>query len=181
MKLKSLFQEAEPARNARKLYRAAVEQARRPAFYARHGVPDSVDGRFDMIALHVFLLLHRLKRDGRAQGAVGQALFDLMFADMDASLREMGVGDLSVGRKVREMAEGFYGRVAAYEAGLAGANDALEQALRRNLYGTAAPTAAQVAALAAYVRRQAAALARAPAEALLAGAAAFAAPEGEAA
>jgi cytochrome b pre-mRNA-processing protein 3 len=181
MKLKSLFKEAKAERNARKLYRAAVEQARRPAFYARLGVPDSVDGRFDMIALHVFLLLHRLKRDGRAQGPVGQALFDLMFADMDASLREMGVGDLSVGRKVKAMAEGFYGRVAAYEAGLAGAGDALEQALRRNLYGTAAPAPAQAAAMAAYVRRQAAALARMPGEALLAGEAAFAAPEGEAA
>lgn len=181
MKIKSLFKEPQAERSARKLYRAAVEQARRPVFYARHGVPDSVDGRFDMIALHVFLLLHRLKRDGRAQGPVGQALFDLMFADMDAGLREMGVGDLSVGRKVRAMAEGFYGRVAAYEAGLAGTGDALEQALRRNLYGTAQPTAAQVAAMAAYVRRQAAALSSQAVESLALGEAAFVQPEGEAA
>jgi cytochrome b pre-mRNA-processing protein 3 len=79
------------------------------------------------------------------------------------------------------MAEGFYGRVAAYEAGLAGTGDALEQALRRNLYGTAQPTAAQVAAMAAYVRRQAAALSSQAVESLALGEAAFVQPEGEAA
>jgi cytochrome b pre-mRNA-processing protein 3 len=177
MKIKSLFKMAESARGAGLLYRAAVEQARRPAFYALHGVPDTIDGRFDMVALHVFLILHRLKRDGQAQGAVGQALFDLMFADMDGSLREMGVGDLSVGRKIKQMATGFYGRVAAYETGLASRGGELERALRRNLYGTAAPAPAQVAAVESYVRHQAAFLAGQPGDALMRGEVAFAPPE----
>lgn len=182
MKIKGLFKETEAARGARLLYRAAVEQARRPAFYTRFGVPDTVDGRFDMIAVHVFLLLHRLKRDGHAQAKTGQALFDLMFADMDGSLREMGVGDLSVGRKVKQMATGFYGRVAAYETGLQNGGRELEQALRRNLYGTvAAPAPAEVAAMADYVRRQAAFLANQSADALLRGEAAFMSPEEQAA
>ncbi len=179
MKIKGLFKEQEAERGARMLYRAAVEQARRPAFYTAFGVPDTVDGRFDMIALHVFLLLHRLKRDGPAQAKTGQALFDLMFADMDGSLREMGVGDLSVGRKIKQMATGFYGRVAAYEAGLASpGGEELEQALRRNLYGTVdAPAPAHVAAMAGYVRCQTAGLAQQPADALARGDVALAAPE----
>lgn len=177
MKIKGLFKEAESARGAGLLYRAAVEQARRPVFYALHGVPDTIDGRFDMIALHVFLILHRLKRDGQAQGPVGQALFDLMFADMDGSLREMGVGDLSVGRKIKQMATGFYGRVAAYESGLAGRGGELEHALRRNLYGTVAPAPAQVAALESYMRRQAASLAGQPSDALIRGEVTLALPE----
>ena len=158
------------------LYGQAVDQARRPAFYAGLGVPDTLDGRFDMVALHVFLLLHRLKREGQAQGAVGQALFDIMFADMDGGLREMGVGDLSVGRKIKQMATGFYGRVAAYEAGLAGDGPALEEALRRNLYGTVAPAPGQVTAMARYVRGQAAHLAQQPAADLIRGRASFQKP-----
>src|SRR5579885_2019728 len=97
------------------LYRAVVAQARAPAFYVAYGVPDTLDGRFDLIALHMFLVLHRLKSDTDAS-TVSQALFDIMFDDMDRSLREMGVGDLGVGRRVRAMAEALYGRMAAYEA-----------------------------------------------------------------
>src|SRR5690349_8287815 len=78
------------------LYRAVVGQARTPAFYVAYGVPDTLDGRFDLIALHMFLVLHRLKTDSLAAN-LSQALFDIMFDDMDRSLREMGVGDLGVG------------------------------------------------------------------------------------
>src|SRR5262245_5163238 len=102
---------------ARRLYARIVEQARCATFYAEGGVPDTLDGRFEMVALHCFLLLRRLKDGGQAQ-RLGQAIVDLMFDDMDAALREMGAGDLGVGRRVRRMAEGFRGRTAAYDHGL---------------------------------------------------------------
>lgn len=157
---------------AQDLYAALVEQARRPPFYATLGVPDTVDGRFEMIALHMFLVLHRLKDEPAAQ-SFGQALFDIMFADMDRSLREMGVSDLSVGRHVKRMAQGLYGRMAAYEAGLAGADDsALAEALRRNVYGTVA-TPPDPGPLVAYVRANVAALAAQELGDLLAGRARF--------
>lgn len=119
------------------LYRQIVERARNPHFYADCGVPDSLDGRFDMVMLHAWLVIRRLRAippDGQARA---QALFDLMFADMDSNLREIGVGDLSVGKRIKTMARAFYGRVDAYDAALASeAADALADALKRNLYGT---------------------------------------------
>jgi cytochrome b pre-mRNA-processing protein 3 len=159
------------------LYAAVVEQARRPAFYAKLGVPDTVDGRFEMIALHMFLVLHRLKGEAAAE-AFGQALFDAMFADMDRSLREMGVSDLSVGRHVKNMAKAFYGRVGAYESGLADPTDAaLGEAIRRNVYGTVA-TPPDPAPLAAYLRASVAALAAQSPGDLTAGAPRFPEPAG---
>ena len=147
----------DPARKeAEAFYAAVVAQARRPEFYGELGVPDTLDGRFELVALHTFLILRRLKAQGQAGGA-GQALVDLFVEDMDASLRELGAGDLGVGRKVQAMAKALYGRIAAYEAGLAGSGEALEAALRRNLYGTApapGPAPAALAAFAGYVRRE---------------------------
>lgn len=143
------------------LYRAIVVQARQPAFFVTYGVPDTLDGRFDLIALHMFLVLHRLKQDGRAAG-LSQVVFDTMFEDMDRSLREMGVGDLGVGRRVRAMGEALYGRLAAYEAGLDAGDTELSAALRRNLYGTveeALLPASTLMALCGYVRQAARGLA----------------------
>jgi cytochrome b pre-mRNA-processing protein 3 len=145
---------------ARRLYEAVVAQARQPAFFAELEVPDTVDGRFEMVALHAHLLLRRLKDGGPATADLAQALFDVMFADMDASLREMGAGDLGVGRRVKQMAAAFYGRMAAYDAGLASSDDALARALRRNLYGTVAPSESSLSAVADYMRGVAARLAR---------------------
>jgi cytochrome b pre-mRNA-processing protein 3 len=180
MMFQHLFRADATGKAARQLYNAVVAQARLPAFYRHYGVPDTLDGRFDMVVLHAFLLLHRLKRDGAAQGPVGQALFDLMFADMDASLRELGVGDLSVGRKVKQMATGFYGRVAAYDQALSpqAPPDVLDQALRRNLYGTVQVSDQHVAAMAAYVRMQAAWLDGRPGKTLMEGVVEFCPPEG---
>jgi cytochrome b pre-mRNA-processing protein 3 len=142
-------------KRAEELYAAVVAQARRPEFYARLGVPDSLDGRFELIALHLFLALRRLKAAG--EGEAGQALVDRFVADMDASLREMGAGDLGVGRRVKAMAQGLYGRIAAYEDGLAQPGGRLEEALRRNLYGTAPePDAAVLGLVADYVRAESA-------------------------
>src|SRR5258708_7132357 len=135
-------------------YRRVVEQARQPGFFVDAGVPDTLDGRFELICLHAFLYLHRLKREQPRAAPVGQRFFDTMFADFDRSLREMGTGDLSVGREVKRMAEAFYGRVAAYERGLAGGDSALRPALARNLFGTMRPNRALLEAMAGYVRRE---------------------------
>jgi len=152
--------QAAARKTAQALYKAAVARARDPVFYARHAVPDTLDGRFDMISLHVFLVLYRLKQEGDGTKALAQALFDTMFADMDENLRELGVGDLSVGRRVKTMAQALYGRIAAYQAALDSDDEgALADALQRNLYRGEAPPPAAVAAIAAYTRGQAAHLA----------------------
>jgi len=157
-------------------YRRVVEQARQPGFFVAGGIPDTVDGRFELICLHAFLYLHRLRREKNQAAALGQRFFDLMFADFDRSLREMGTGDLSVGREVKRMAQAFYGRIAAYEAGLKADDATLEAALARNLFGTAAPTSAQLRAMAGYLRREAARLDGEDASRLLAGEVGFGAP-----
>jgi cytochrome b pre-mRNA-processing protein 3 len=147
----------DPARqSAEHLYAVLVAQARRPEFYSELGVPDTLDGRFELVALHTFLALRRLKSDASAADT-RQALVDVFVDDMDASLREMGAGDLGVGRRVKAMAQALYGRIAAYEAGLGGPEQALVGALRRNVYGTAAdaaPDLAKLEKLATYVRRE---------------------------
>jgi cytochrome b pre-mRNA-processing protein 3 len=117
------------------LYGAAVAAAREPFLYTALGVPDTLDGRFDMVGLHAFLLIQRLKIEPPPGPALAQAVFDAMFSDMDINLREMGVGDLSVGRKVRMMWEAFHGRAAAYAAAMnAGDMAALDAALDRNVW-----------------------------------------------
>jgi cytochrome b pre-mRNA-processing protein 3 len=143
-----------------RLYGAAVAAARAPRLYAELGVPDTLDGRFDMVGLHAFLLIDRLRREAPPGPALAQSVFDAMFSDMDVTLREMGVGDLSVGKRVREMWEAFHGRAAAYEAALAEADDAaLATALARNVWRGAAPPAGAAAALARLARAQQACLA----------------------
>lgn len=154
---------------AERLYAGVVAQARRPVFYAECGVPDTLDGRFEMLVLHAFLLLRRLKGHGPAAERVSQRLSEALFADMDANLREMGAGDLGVGPRVKRMAQAFYGRVAAYEAGLAGGPAPLAEALRRNLFGTVAPAPGQPERMAAYMSAFATALEGLPLAALLDG------------
>ncbi len=163
---------------ARALYVAVVEQARAPVFYARLGVPDSVDGRFELLLLHCFLAMRRLRGLEEQGAALSQTLFDTLIYDMDQSLRESGVGDLKVGPRLRQMAEAFYGRMKAYDAGLAAEDGGeLEEALRRNLYGTLAEPAAEgPATIAAYLRRQEAALAKQKPAELLRGEMSFAPP-----
>ncbi len=158
------------------LYLAIVTQARRVEFFKACGVPDTVFGRFDMVVLHAFLVLRCLRDRGPESGRLAQALFDYMFADVDLNLRELGVGDLSVGKKVKQMARGYYGRAEAYETGLREGPDALAAALRRNLFAGAEPRDEEVAAVEAYVRREAAALSDLPLETLLSGAVVFGPP-----
>lgn len=174
--LQSLFRDDPMAVPAGAVYQGIVAQARQPAFYAEHGVPDSVDGRFELLALHAFLVLRRLRLGGEQAAGLAQALVDGLILDMDRSLREMGAGDLGVGKRVKTMARGFYGRIAAYEAGLDGGDDMLGAALERNLYGTTRAAPATVAVMAAYMRREAAALEKQGLLDLLAGKVAFGPP-----
>jgi len=171
--LASLFRRRERRRAALCAFERIVERARDPYFYAALGVPDTLDGRFELLALHAFLVLNRLRSDHAETGPFAQALFDAMFADFDRALREMGVADLGVGRRVKAMARGFYGRIAAYGRGLADPA-ALAPALRRNLYGTVTPSEENVASAVTYLRRQAAALAEQPTALLIAGTVCFA-------
>lgn len=116
-------------------YHKIVEAARTPRIYTEWGVADSFDGRFDSVALHAFLVLRRIRAEGPEWAAFGQALFDLMFKDFDQVLREQGVGDMGVGKRVKQMVEAFYGRVTAYEDALqSGGRDELKAAIKRNLY-----------------------------------------------
>ena len=170
MKLLDLFGEPPVQVAARRLYSQAVDRARQPEFYLRRGVPDTPDGRFDMVVLHVVLVMRRLKRNHDQAAETAQALFDLMFADMDQNLREMGVGDVGVGPRVKAMAKGFFGRLAAYDLALTAEDDsALCAALRRNLYRKCLPLDRDVAEVALYMRQEAAKLDALPIESLLNG------------
>jgi cytochrome b pre-mRNA-processing protein 3 len=174
--LVSLFRRRS-AGEALALYRVAVAQARAEAFYRRLGVPDSVDGRFELVALHLWLLCRRLKGEPTAARFL-QELVEVFFADMDVSLRELGAADIGVGRRVKRMVEAFHGRAAAYDGALAAGTPALREALARNLYGTVASEPAQLDAMAAYVGEAEARLASQPETNLLAGRASFPPPPG---
>lgn len=156
------------------LYRQIVEQARQPVFYRDYGVPDNLDGRFELISLHTFLVLHRLKQDHPRGAKLSQSLHDLFFADMDQSLREMGAGDMGVGKRIKRMAQGFHGRVKAYDDGLGEDSGKLEVALRRNLYGTIVAEETWVEKMAGYTRAQSQALGRLDFAKLVDGTSAFA-------
>lgn len=164
----SLFRKDPPHETASALYHAAHEKARDPAFYLVFGVEDSPEGRFELLSLHVYLLIARLKFAPGA-GKLAQQIADCFFANLDDSLREMGVGDLSVGKKIRAMAEGFYGRVGVYDAALQDAAPTadLADAIARNVFGEREHPRAP--ALADYVRRARTALAGQPDARLMSG------------
>jgi cytochrome b pre-mRNA-processing protein 3 len=138
---------------ARGLYRDLVNQARTLAFYRDLGVPDTPEGRFEVVGLHVALVVRRLKAAGPPAASLAQELFDLMFADLDESLRHIGVGDLTVGKQIKRLAGHFYARLKALdEAFGAEPGTALRAMLRTNVYhGGAAPTEAQLSRLADYL------------------------------
>src|SRR5215469_7862288 len=132
------------------LYGTIVAQARAAPFYRDYAVPDTVNGRFEMVVLHVVLVLRRIGSKGEGR-QLGQALFDWFCRDMDGSLREMGVGDLAVPKKMRKIGEAFYGRQAAYAAALDAMDaSALAAVLERNVFGEGATGARGAVALAAY-------------------------------
>jgi cytochrome b pre-mRNA-processing protein 3 len=151
-----LFRRTPWDRTIASLYGTIVAQARAPAFYQIYGVPDTVNGRFEMVVLHAVLLLHRLRAEPALMEPLGQGIFDMFCKDMDGTLREMGVGDLAVPRSMRRIGEAFYGRQSVYEAALAAepalaTPNLLAAALGRNVFGTASEPAAGAERLAAYV------------------------------
>src|SRR5258705_2814100 len=114
--LTRLFRSETQTAAADRLYVALVAQAREPAFYREGQVPDSLDGRFELVTLHAFLVLRRLRAEGSAGTRLAQLLFDRMFVDMDESLREICVGGLNVGKRAKAMAKAFSGRGPAYKS-----------------------------------------------------------------
>jgi cytochrome b pre-mRNA-processing protein 3 len=134
------------------LYGAIVAQARSPAFYRDYGVPDTLDGRFELIVLHTMLIVRRLAEDNVHMRKLGQAVFDQFCRDMDRNLRELGVGDLAVPRHMQKMGEAYYGRASAYEAALdSGDSNVLAAALARNIFSTTSDPPSGARRLAAYV------------------------------
>jgi cytochrome b pre-mRNA-processing protein 3 len=116
------------------LYEQIVAAARQPRFYARWGVPDTPLGRFEMLSIHMIVFLHRARGGGAALEAVAQELVDGFFTDMDHSLRELGIGDLGVPKRMKKLARMFYGRAQSYAEALeAGDRSALATALARNV------------------------------------------------
>ena len=164
-----LFRERPAVAAGKALYTPLIEQARRPAFYVEGRVADTPNGRFELYSLHLALMVGRLRGSGAFAAEASQALFDTFLAGLDDGLRELGVGDLTVPKKMRRLGEALYGRLKGYDAALAedAPADALEAMLGRTLY--AGVEGAPVDALAAYVRAAAAALASTPTEALLDG------------
>lgn len=175
--LRTLFGQPAEVERAHALYADTLRAARQPAIFVAWGVPDTPEGRFEALALTAFLLLRRLKEIDSA-AKLAQAYFDMMFDDIDSNLRELGVGDISVGKKVKKLAESFYGRIKAYEDGLAAADDErLRSTLARTLFRDAAATDTALDAAVAYVRGQAAYLAAQNDDALLDGRVTFSSVE----
>ena len=155
------------------IYGMIVTQAREPLFYRDLGVPDTVNGRFDLLLVHLWMVLHRL-RPLPGGPSLSQALFDRFCDDMDANLREMGVGDLTVPKRMQAFGEAFYGRTAAYDLALRAGSEALAQALCKNIFS--GERLGQAWQLAVYVEGTIAALAVANEAALLQGSWTFPSP-----
>lgn len=152
------------------LLEAARAMARNPALYGEGRVPDTIDGRFECMVLHAGLLVDRLQQGGEGPRATAQALFDALFADFDSALRELGATDLGLSKRIRKMAEAFYGRLESYRVALAEPGSAaLETALQRNLFATSPASPEFLSAAAGYVRACAEALAGQPVEQLAGG------------
>lgn len=163
--LQRLFQPRPAALAGRALYAPLIEQARTPAFYLGGRVPDTNEGRFELYALHLALVARRLHAAGAFAEEASQALFDAFLQGLDDGLREIGIGDLTVPKKMKKLGAALYGRFKNYDAALEEDSDrSLEQVLARTVYvGVEDPPAS---ALAAYARASGAALAATPTELL---------------
>lgn len=147
--LQRLFGRADPRDTARPLYAAVIAEGRQPHWYVDGAVPDTLDGRFDMIVAILAQVLIRLEQQGGAQESVW--LTELFVDDMDGQLREEGVGDVVVGKHVGRMVSALGGRIAAYRDALDG-DAPLDEALVRNLYRGQAPDSAALAHVEAEIR-----------------------------
>ena len=164
----SLFRKKTDTEPVYAVYNSIVAQSRQPVFYIDYGVPDTVTGRFDMISIHMALVFRRLRNGPKSARDFSQAVFDLFFKDMDRSLREMGVTDLGVPKKIQKMGNIFFGLLAAMnEAMDRKDSEALAGVLARNVFdGTDTP---QLRALAEYILARDAELEGQAVEAITAG------------
>lgn len=171
----NLFRKSTATEPVYAVYSAIVAQSRHPHFYAEWQVPDTVTGRFDMISLHMALLFRRLRSEASRDKDFSQAVFDLFFKDMDRSLREMGVGDLGVPKRIQKMGNLFFGLLAALSEAM-DRNDlpALERVLSRNIFDGG--EGENVAAVARYLMRQDACVARQSSQAITDGTIEFESP-----
>jgi cytochrome b pre-mRNA-processing protein 3 len=164
----SLFRKNTATEPVYAVYAAIVAQSRQPRFYAEWGVPDTVTGRFDMISLHLALLFRRLRSESAEVKAFSQAVFDLFFKDMDRSLREMGVGDLGIPKRVQKMGNLFYGMLASLNEAVDKADrPALEAVLSRNVFG--GEVSPSLGVFADYVEAEATRLEAQPIDAIVSG------------
>jgi cytochrome b pre-mRNA-processing protein 3 len=138
---------ARSKRIAERLYPALIQRGREPVFFTKLGVPDSIDGRFDVLALHAWLLLERLREE--KLDAIAQRLIDAVFTGFDEGLRDLGAGDMAMGRRIKKLADAFYGRLHAYEN--SGSASELTEALLRNLYRGDAASRQRALIVARYV------------------------------
>lgn len=129
LKKKNPYQE-----HARAVYAVALSQIRTPAFYEAYSVPDTFDGRFDLLVLHLFMVVNRMVDEPSVGEEFNQALFDATFADMDQTLREMGIGDMGIPKHMRRMMMAFNGRMHAYSEAIN--SGFFRTSLMNNLYGT---------------------------------------------
>ncbi len=155
----NVFRRKPQATTIEALYGAIVAQAREPVFYRIHGVADTLNGRLDLLMLHLALVFERLSQGDAASQSMGQAAFDRFCLDMDDHLREEGVSDIKVPKDMKRVGAAFFGRHRAYISALkAGDREALRAALRRNVF--ADQDAVGLGALVAYVEAASLALER---------------------
>ena len=133
-------------------YNNIVLLARNKRLYIQGGVPDTIDGRFELIILHCHLFVNRLILAGIEEKAFAQKLINYMFRDFDRSLREIGVGDLSVGKKIKFMVSSYYGRANTYQKALNKNSQITDEALKNNLYGTINPNQNEVEYMKIYIK-----------------------------
>lgn len=165
--LASFFSAAHYQQESHQLYLRVVEAARNPLFYQEYAVPDTLDGRFEMIAVHMFLVTHRLKKEETPEAyELLRAISEVFFADMDRSLREMGSSDTGVGKRVKNMSQAFYGRQMAYQTAC-GDDLKMQEALLRNLYRGDLEKLRFAVNMAEYVQKQVRLYAEIPFETLL--------------
>lgn len=162
-------------------YQAITDAARQPGFYLAMNVPDTVMGRFEMVSAHMVLYFRRLRGAGEAAEKISQEVVEAFFEDIDHSIRELGVGDAAVPKRMKKIGRMFYGRANSYEAALdAGDTAALEAALRRNIHPEAGEGAPDMSALASHMMAAAAALAAASQGDIDSGGVTFPAPSADA-
>lgn len=155
---------------AQKIYGSIVAQARQKRFFTHYGVRDTIPGRFEMMAVHMFLFLHRLHEQGEAAHQLSQNVVDLFFADMDTVARELGIGDFGVPKRMRKLARSFYARMEGYGVAVKGGKDgALAGALQETIFEGESRQAEHAAAIARYMISNIEKLQSQPVEVFLAG------------